>query len=99
MHNRCWYLLSQKLSGHATDPELSELDDLLLQHPEWHYAVQHVSSVWASNNLEAANEQDFFSHIRRMENTGVDTTIFQEPEGIEFPLESVSSKRRWATIG
>jgi transmembrane sensor len=99
MYNRCWYLLSKKLSGNAIDAELSELDDLLLQHPEWQYAVQHVSTIWASSTMETADEEVFIKHVRRMESLGHETTMFNEPGAYELRAQSTFPKKKWATVG
>lgn len=99
MHNRFWYLLSKKLSGNALDAELTELDDLLLQHPEWQYAVQHISAVWESNNIAAADEQVFDNHLKRMENLGHDIAIFNEPGNYNLTPAYTSPKRNWLAAG
>ena len=44
--DRVWHLVSKKLAGEATAAELTELEELLRQHPEMHYAIQHVQDLW-----------------------------------------------------
>ena len=95
MHNRCWYLLSKKLSGNATDAELSELDELLMQNAEWQYAVQQITSVWQHNPVQCAEEFDFSSHVQRMENLGHDISLFNEPGLFAIHPSLTPSRRKW----
>lgn len=99
MHNRFWYLLSKKLNGNALDVELSELDGLLQQHPEWQYEVQHITTIWESNTLEDADEAVFSGHMMRMENMGHDTTMFSETSDRELTPAFTFTNRKWLAIG
>jgi ferric-dicitrate binding protein FerR (iron transport regulator) len=93
MNNRSWFLLSKKLSGNATDAELSELDDLLAEQPEWQYAIDQLQAIWAANKTERGSDDDFSAHITRMANNGVDTAIFKENEAL-IPTPVYSIKRK-----
>ena len=44
--NRIWALMARKLNNEITAAELLELDALLREHPEEHYAVEIVSEQW-----------------------------------------------------
>jgi ferric-dicitrate binding protein FerR (iron transport regulator) len=94
MNNRCWFLLSKKLSGIATDPELSELDDYLQEHPEWQYSVEQVGRIWETNDSVSCNDDDFHQHLTRMERNGVDTAIFSQSQPQVVSLDT-GGKRKW----
>lgn len=69
-----WELLAKKLSGEATAAELAELEALLRQHPDMHYAAEHLSDLWkqeASASLHQ-REQAFADHLDRMKLAGAD---------------------------
>ena len=41
-----WVLLSKRLSGEASLAELKDLENLILEHPEWQYAIQNLEDLW-----------------------------------------------------
>jgi transmembrane sensor len=72
IQDRLWELLSKKLSGEATQPELEELEEILRKSPDFHYPLQAVSDFWfhPSNQSEdtiAAYER----HLSRMQLLGM----------------------------
>lgn len=100
MHNRYWYLLSKKLSGNATDHELTEMDELVKQNPDWHYATQHLHNIWEQQSAEPAVEEDFSNHLNRMEALGHDTTGFRDTTGAaSVPLLRSYKKKRLLVAG
>lgn len=68
-----WELLSKKLSGEATAEELAELETLLRQDPETHYAAQHLSDLWQQESAAPLHqrEQAFADHLDRMKQAGI----------------------------
>ena len=95
MHNRFWYLVSQKLSGEATDAERTELDALLKEHPEWHYAIQHINSFWEAPATADSGDQDFDAHLFRMGVAGHDMAAF----GIVSKHAQLNPARKWWYAG
>lgn len=70
--DRLWHLVTKKLAGEATAQELFELEELLRQHPEMHYAIQHIQDLWKLQSLEAPESGDaFHKHLDRMRNKGI----------------------------
>ncbi|RPE05410.1 DUF4974 domain-containing protein [Chitinophaga lutea] len=69
-----WELLSKKLSGEATPAELEELESLLRQEPDIHYAAEHLTDLWAQEAPvpEHQREQSFADHLDRMRQAGID---------------------------
>jgi transmembrane sensor len=63
-----WVLLSKKLSGEASPDELKELENLVLEHPEWQYAIQNLEDLWKHqpprDDLQA--EDAYMLHLHRM---------------------------------
>jgi ferric-dicitrate binding protein FerR (iron transport regulator) len=94
MNNRCWFLLSKKLSGIATDPELSELDDYLQEHPEWQYSVEQVGRIWETNDSITGRDEDFSQHVTRMERFGLDTSNFTQTQPVTVPI-GAGRRRKW----
>ena len=71
--NKIWELIAKKLSGEATEEELSELEHLLRGNPEMHYPIQTVADLWhhATPETEDAH-QAFATHAARMKDLGMD---------------------------
>jgi len=63
-----WKLISKKLAGEATDPELRELEQLTREHPEIEKLLEQATAFWQSepqaNILDP--EQAFLRHMKRM---------------------------------
>src|SRR5690348_5662061 len=83
---RIWHLVSKKLAEEATAEELQELEELLRQHPEMHYAIQHIHDLWQLHPQPAPESEDAFQkHLNKMEAKGVDISPWrpslpQEPD-------------------
>lgn len=70
--DRLWYLVSKKLAHEATASELSELEELLRQHPEMHYAIQHIQDLWKLDPKAAPEAGEAFrKHLERMQGKGI----------------------------
>ncbi|HYE55941.1 MAG TPA: FecR domain-containing protein [Chitinophagaceae bacterium] len=70
---RIWQLVSKKLAGEATPAELQELEELLRQFPEMHYAIQHIYDLWQLQPLPAPETEDAFrKHLNKMAGKEVD---------------------------
>lgn len=70
--DRLWYLVSKKLAQEASPQELSELEELLRQHPEMHYAIQHIQDLWKLNPQQAPEAGEAFrKHLERMQGKGI----------------------------
>ncbi|MES2646990.1 MAG: FecR family protein [Bacteroidota bacterium] len=95
MHNRFWFLLSKKLNSTATDLELSELDDMLLENADWQFAVQQVNSIWEANPDEGAPDTAFEKHLGRMNALGHNTAIFREDDTIILKPLFVPAKKTY----
>lgn len=63
-----WVLLSKKLSGEASTEELRALESLILEHPEWQYAIQNLEDLWKhqSKNDYLQEEDAYMMHLHRM---------------------------------
>jgi len=67
--DRFWDLLSKKISSEATDAELTELDRMLLEHPDLRHAAETLSIfenqvIPFDENCEA--EEAFEKHIEKI---------------------------------
>jgi ferric-dicitrate binding protein FerR (iron transport regulator) len=94
---RIWTLISKKLSGEAGAEELKELEDLLRQHPDMHYPMQHVADLWHHRAPVDTNAAEAFDrHAQRMRTVGIDFAANKESAG-EIPdadLNSHPSRKR-----
>src|SRR5688572_13624710 len=63
-----WVLLSKKLAGEASGPELKELEDLITEHPEWQYAIQNLQDLWRHETQKDTMQEEDASmlHLHRM---------------------------------
>ena len=68
-----WVLFSKKLSNEATTSELKELENLIMDHPEWHYAIQNLEDLWKHQKAkDYSHEEDaYMLHIHRMKELGI----------------------------
>jgi transmembrane sensor len=88
-----WSLLAKKLSGEATDLELTELEQLLRANPELHYSVQPVIDLWltASTPDKHVGREAFERHLQRMEDAGI---VFSSIELPDHTVPPVTGNRR-----
>jgi len=71
--NKIWELIAKKLSGEATEEELSELENLLRGNPEMHYPIQTVADLWHHTTPDTEDAQlAFAAHAARMKDLGID---------------------------
>ncbi|HEX6192326.1 MAG TPA: FecR family protein [Chitinophagaceae bacterium] len=88
-----WVLLSKKLAGEASGNELLDLEALILEHPEWQYAIQNLGDLWNHQpTKDTMQEEDaYMLHLHRMTEKNV-------PFG-EGPVEEHPAKkptiRKW----
>ncbi len=85
-----WILLSKKLSGEAFVAELKDLENLILEHPEWQYAIQNLEDLWKHQpKKDNTQEEDaYMLHLHRM--TELDIPFENGP--VETP--AISTRRR-----
>ncbi len=94
-----WILLSKKIAGEANTEELTELEQLMQQHPEWQYAAQNLSDSWASkNDTNTADEEDaYLLHVQRMKEQGVhfeDNVLYNYPEETAANISHFAAYRK-----
>lgn len=92
---RFWSLLSKKLAAEASQAELQELEDLILQHPDWQYAIQSIQDIWEirpePDTLKA--ESAFHVHLNRMSRQNIP---FEDPEQTDTIINITRPRsRRW----
>lgn len=84
--NRFWNLLGKKLSGDATSQEISELEQLMKENPEWVFAAEHIQNMWKREEHYGSAydaELAFQMHLNKLKGTVIK---FQE---LETPLTAV----------
>ena len=73
--DRFWDLLSKKQSGEASSPEIKELEEILLAHPEWKNTSEVLSNLnFQSNSFENNEEAEraFETHLNRMKKANIE---------------------------
>ncbi|MBS1567393.1 MAG: FecR domain-containing protein, partial [Bacteroidetes bacterium] len=102
---RIWDLIAKKLSGEAEPAELKELEDLLREHPEIHYPMQHVADLWHHKLPPDTNAYEAFErHTQKMRAVGIDfaddrDTAEEEPPAIVDPRPSRRKRRLLTAAG
>ena len=85
-----WVLLSKKLSGEASLAELKELEHLVLEHPEWQYAIQNLEDFWKQqppkDDMQA--EDAYMLHLHRMNEMNISF------ENAPVEMQIITSKNR-----
>lgn len=85
-----WILLSKKWANEATAEELTELEGLIANHPEWQYAIQNLGDLWKHKPAkDTMQEEDaYLLHLHRMQ----EMNIPFEEQPVMIP--AANSKRR-----
>ena len=100
--DRIWTLMSRKLSGEATQAELSELDDLVKKHPDTDIPVQFIGEFWTipTESDEEFLEATYHLHNKRLKERGFDLEINRYETGslnLDFAVDNKRKKRLlWA---
>ncbi len=85
-----WVLLSKKVSGEASPAELKDLENLVLEHSEWQYAIQNLEDLWKQqppkDDMQA--EDAYMLHLHRMKEMNI--AFGDMPE----PLPAIIGKNR-----
>ena len=64
---RFWLLVSLQLSGEATPEELTELQDILHQHPEWALRKEILQNTWRRHPPARVDKKEAFNrHLQRL---------------------------------
>lgn len=89
-----WVLLSKKLAGEASSHELKDLENLILEHPEWQYAIQNLEDLWKHEPLRATiHEEDaYMLHLHRMSEQNIP---FGDRPVEEMPARSTRRIGKW----
>jgi transmembrane sensor len=96
--NRFWYLLAKKLSGEALPAEVSELEQLVKENPDWVYAAEHIESLWklkanCYDPLDA--ELAFAQHLEHQKKNGLNLSHLDTPvDEIEESIPHKTNKLR-----
>lgn len=63
-----WVLFSKKLSGEASREELHFLEEMIIEHPEWQYAIQNLQDIWQHQPEQdkSLEEDAYMLHLHRM---------------------------------
>lgn len=88
-------LFSKKLSGEASAEELRSLEELILTHPEWQYAIQNLEDLWKHQSAGdfSLEEDAYMLHLHRMKEMNI--PFGEEGEWAEPVLEENRGRRKW----
>ena len=94
--DRIWTLMSRKLAGEATEAELTELNELIVIHPDIDIPVQVLNEYW---RLDAEKEEEFLEatfhlHTQRLKEKGFDFEKDKSETGSLNIIAPVNSKRK-----
>ncbi|WP_336516648.1 FecR family protein [Pollutibacter soli] len=93
--NRIWQLASKKLAGEASPAEIKELESLLRQNPDLHYALQNLNDLWHLPAKKTGLEAEAFArHLERMEKAGISFSNTEDVgDGFEYRRPVSKSNR------
>ena len=97
--DRIWTLMSRKLSGEATEAELSELNELTKIHPDTDTSLQFIDQYWT---VPAEKDDDFLEatfllHSGRLNEKGFDLELNNNETGsfsLDFTPQQPNRKKR-----
>ena len=99
--DRFWDLLSKKHCGEASSAELRELEQVMLNHPEWKNAADTLSNLIFQSTVFEDNEEAesaFETHLARMKKADVEfNDIELKYEQIE-PGRKTRGSKRWVML-
>lgn len=74
MENRVWLLFGKKLTGEATNAEISELNDLLTSVPTMQQDLNTVEAIWKGDQTsrDQISDTDYDRLVSRMLRSGLD---------------------------
>src|SRR5215217_916568 len=89
--NRFWNLLAKKLASEALPEELSELEQMMKDHPEWVYSAEQMEGLWETE-IKKADDYDaelaFELHLNKLKENKIsfpelDTqaSLYETPRG------------------
>jgi ferric-dicitrate binding protein FerR (iron transport regulator) len=89
-----WVLLSKKLAGEASSHELKDLENLILEHPEWQYAIQNLEDLWKHEPLGTTIQEEdaYMLHLHRMSEQNIP---FGDRPVEEMPARSTRRMSNW----
>lgn len=84
--------MSKKLSGEASPDELQQLENLILQHPEWQYAIQNLEDLWQQKPPQdiTAVEDAYLLHLQRMQDLQIPFGLLPE----QAPVVEMNTRKR-----
>ena len=89
-----WVLLSKKLSGEASDSEMVELQQLILEHSEWQLAIQNLEDLWKhqqKNDDYMQGEDAYMLHLNRINELNI--SFGDLPA--ETPAIQIKNNKKW----
>lgn len=92
-----WVLLSKKLSGEASDSEMTELQELICEHPEWQLAIQNLEDLWKHKqpNDHMQEEDAYMLHLHRMNELHIPFGSIQD----ETPVVEIRrNRKKWYSV-
>ncbi len=91
---RFWVLFSKKITNEANLSELEEFEKIILENPEWQYAVQNFCDIWdqkqPENYIEA--EDAFLIHMNRINEGQI---LFGVPQNGLPEISNYRKKIKW----
>lgn len=90
-----WNLIGKKLSGEATDEELSALERLLRANPDLHYPIQTIMDFWdpGPDGKPEETQLALERHLERMRHLGADWELPSPDDAIQTAELSKKAKK------
>src|SRR5215213_9810409 len=98
--NRFWNLLAKKLASEALPDELSELEQLMKDHPEWVYSAEQMEGLWKTE-VKKTDDYDtelaFELHLNKLKENKISFPELETQESFsETPRGFTVRKRIYA---
>jgi transmembrane sensor len=91
---RFWVLFSKKIAAEASNDEISELENLIQEHPEWQFAVQNLEDLWnhQPKPLDTLDPEDaYILHLNRINELQIPFGDYQ----LEAPVYPIQRNKKW----
>lgn len=79
---KIWFLIARKLSGEASETELTELEQLLRQNPEENYSMEVMQDLWKSRPAADSSyaENEYQKLTLKLKQQGLDQGHFADQD-------------------
>lgn len=92
-----WILLSKKLAREASPEELQDLESMILEHPEWQFAIQNLEDLWKlkADQPTQEGEDAYLLHLQRIKESHLFNNETETNPSDAYFFDNETRNPRW----